>query len=108
MPGDFETMFRTIISQTGSPPISYVKVEVANVLSMVIPPKHQSPRGLGGDFRSHEDFRSNLVPDVPSLDDAPVADTSYSVKTVLIPDRSMEKYKQTSKYIHTRAMSPLV
>ena len=43
LPEAFDQLWRSIIADTGSTPVSYVKVELANVLSMVIPPR--SKRG---------------------------------------------------------------
>jgi hypothetical protein len=43
LPEAFEQLWKSIIVDTGSTPVSYVKVELANVLSMVIPPR--SKRG---------------------------------------------------------------
>ena len=97
--GDIQQLWRTIISETGSTPISYVKVEVANVVSMVIPPRHQSRLSSTGQrfTTTQEEFMSNFVPDPVSLDDAPVADTSYAIP--VIPDKSMEKTRRISKTI---------
>jgi len=44
LPEAFDQLWRSVIVDTGSTPVSYVKVELANVLSMVIPPR--SKRGL--------------------------------------------------------------
>ena len=43
LPEAFEQLWKSIILDTGSTPVSYIKVELANVLSMVIPPR--SKRG---------------------------------------------------------------
>ena len=108
--GDFEQLWRTAIEETGVRPISYIKVKVANVLSMVIPPKSQlSDRNrpqvnLNNKNNHHrpsftsvqEDMKSsksNFVPDPVTLDDAPVADFTIP----LIPDKAMEKTRLTSE-----------
>jgi hypothetical protein len=43
LPEAFEQLWKSVIADTGSTPVSYIKVELANVLSMVIPPR--SKRG---------------------------------------------------------------
>ena len=43
LPEAFDQLWRSVTVDTGSTPVSYVKVELANVLSMVIPPR--SKRG---------------------------------------------------------------
>merc|ERR1712045_137529 len=109
--GDFEQLWRTAIEETGVRPISYVKVKVANVLSMVTPPKSQlSDRrpqvNLNNKNNHHrpsftsvqEDMKSsksNFVPDPVTLDDAPVADFTIP----LIPDKAMKKTRLTNAKI---------
>ena len=89
--------------------MSYIKVKVANVLSMVIPPKNQMSdrpqvnhnnnhhRPSFDEFSVQEDMKSsksNFVPDPVTLDDAPVADFTIP----LIPDKAMEETRKTSEY----------
>lgn len=45
LPEAFEQLWKSVIADTGATPVSYIKVELANVLSMVIPPR--SKRGEG-------------------------------------------------------------
>ena len=97
----------TALEETGVRPMSYIKVKVANVLSMVIPPKNHTSdrpqvnndnyhRPSFDEFSVQEDMKSsksNFVPDPVTLDDAPVADFTIP----LIPDKAMEKTRLTSR-----------
>ena len=90
-------MWKSIVSDTGATPMSYVKVKVANILQMVIPPKAQVRVGNRADFTTTQDnFKANFVPDPLSLDDAPVADTGYAASPV-IPERSYGRNSETGK-----------
>jgi hypothetical protein len=100
MPQDFELLWRTIISETGSTPVSYVKVDVANVVSMVIPPR--SKRALDGGVLSgaQDQMTSNLVPDPISLHDAPISSSRNSdlaQKILIIPGKVVNEATQQSK-----------
>ncbi len=55
LPSDFDQLWRTIALDTGLTPISYVKADVANVVSMVIPPR--SKRGELSSVRKVEQAR---------------------------------------------------
>ena len=88
-------MWRSIVSDTGATPMSYIKVKVANILQMVIPPKAQLRVGNRADFTTTQDnFKANFVPDPLSLDDAPVADTSYAASPV-IPEKAFGRNSET-------------
>ena len=67
LPEDYGQLWRSVIAETGVAPISYVKVNEANVISLLIP-----PRKVGKTVTTQE-MTSNYAPDRVSLHDAPIA-----------------------------------
>ena len=66
LPEDYGQLWRSVIAETGVAPISYVKVNDANVISLLIPPR-------AGKTVTTQKMTSNYAPDRVSLHDSPIA-----------------------------------
>ena len=75
MSDDFEKLLRLVVAETGTFPISYVKVTDANVIAMTLPPPHGSTDGEG-----RISMTANFAPDRNPFHDAP---------EVVVPQRSL-------------------
>lgn len=69
LPDKFGELFTVAIEETGVPPVSYVKVENANVITLILPTNnHKKAPNQGGITTSHQEMTSNYVPDRESHD----------------------------------------
>ena len=102
LPEDYGQLWRSVIAETGVAPISYVKVNEANVISLLIP-----PRKVGKTVTTQE-MTSNYAPDRVSLHDAPIAGHEDLAINMQVPkktnlaegiSRQMSKFsKSTSNF----------
>lgn len=97
LPDDFEDLWRVVIGETNVQPVSYIGVENANVISMVLPAQRSlaevSPPAAG-----HQKMTSNFVPDRASLHDAPISDGNNMFSDILNKE-SMQKGGQKVKQL---------
>lgn len=91
LPKAFDLLWKSVIAETGTTPVSYVKVEVANVLSMIIPPR--SKRGLSSLLEQEEREFSSSEED--KLHDAPSSDLAE--KIIIIPGKVVKEATRQSE-----------
>ena len=94
LPEDYSQLWRSVIAETGVAPISYVKVDNANVISLLIPPRASKTVTTAG-----QDMTSNYAPDRVSFHDAPIADSSDDLAVNMqVPKKTnLDDAKQISK-----------
>ena len=87
IPDDFEQLWRKVTEETGVYPVSYIKVENANIISMTLPsPTRRSTTNVLTTVEQKMKSNSNFVEERASLHDAPVSsggsDVSHEVTQI--------------------------
>ena len=100
LPAAFDQLWRAVVTKTGSNPLSYAHINVANVISIVVPPKLKKKGLWPSQTFDFSDNKARLLPDnsaqtnFASSQYDPSSSDQLATKTILIPGRKVANANQ--------------